>query len=43
MIARLRQRLNDLEERRPLAYAVVLIVACDLVIVASLYAAGPFA
>lgn len=43
MIARLRIRLNDLERRRPIAFAAVVILACDAVVVAVVAAARPFA
>lgn len=43
MIAALRVRLNDLERRRPLAYIVTLVIACDAVLCVALAVARPFA
>jgi len=43
MIARLRDRLNDIERRHPLAYAVGLVLACDAGIIVAVFTAGAFA
>lgn len=43
MIAAIRARLNDLERRHPLAYAVGLVLACDAGIIAAVFTAGAFA
>lgn len=38
-----RARLNDIERRHPLAYAVTLILACDVVLFAFISITGAFA
>lgn len=43
MIARLRLRLNALEQRAPRRYAIGLVLACDAVVGVALLIARPFA
>lgn len=43
MIARIRDRLNEIERRHPVAFAIGIVLACDAVLCVALAIARPFA